>query len=91
MANDEATREELTELQKVVADLVQEFRQLRKFAPPIAVKRERQVRLACEVAGVAIASVGAWWIYPPVSLILIGFWLFSDVIVARRAKKGHAN
>ena len=77
--------------QRRVAALDVEFRHLRQLAPPVAVKRQRHIRLACEIAGVTVAAVGTWWIYPPASLILIGVWLFSDVVVARRAKKGHAN
>ena len=60
---------------------------LRKYIPPMADKRAWRIRFGFEVAGVAIAAAGAWWIYPPAAPVFVGAWMLGDVLVMRRAKK----
>ena len=86
--NDETDRR-LQVLDDQVAALAKDFGKLRRYAPPIAAKRAWQTRIGFEIAGVAIATTGAWWIYPPAALLLVGAWLLADVLAARRTKKGN--
>lgn len=82
-----ANKTRLGELEKAVAQQAENLTLLRKYTPPMAAKRARRIRLAFEVAGVAIAAIGAWWIYPPAALLLVGAWMLGDVLAMRRAKK----
>ena len=84
---DYVEREEFELLRKRVLNNGEVLAKLRKYAPPNALKRARRIRLGIEVAGVVIAATGAWWIYPPVALLLVGAWLLGDVLASRRTKK----
>jgi hypothetical protein len=81
------TEERVEQIQKQLAALAEEFAKLRLYAPPVAWKRARRIRLTVEIVGVAVAGTGAWWIYPPAALLLVGAWLLGDVLASRRVKK----
>ena len=86
----EANARAIAVLQKQLGDLGGEFAKLRRFAPPVSEKRKRRVRVVYEVAGVAIASTGAWWVYPPAALLLVGAWMLVDVLGWQNQKKRKA-
>lgn len=81
---------DMAEAKEKTRGLAEEFSRLRKQAPPLAAKRAWRIRLGFEVAGVIIAAIGAWWIYPPAALLLVGAWMLGDVLVMRRAKKARS-
>ncbi len=79
--------EELKQLRKEVAALAEELASLRKYAPPIAAKRARQIRLGFEAVGLAFVAVGVWWIYPQAAFVVVGAWMLGDVLAMRHVKK----
>ena len=81
------TRADIERLQKQIAANAELLAALRRFAPPVAAKRARRIRLTIEVVGLTVAATGAWWIYPPMALLLVGAWLLGDVLASRRRKK----
>jgi len=83
-----ATKDDIAELQRQVARLSELLAQLRKHAPTVAQKRARWYRLVYETAGLSLAAVGAWLVYPPGAWLLIGGWMLAEVIVSRRQRKG---
>jgi hypothetical protein len=82
-----AERSDIERLQKQITTNAELLAKLRRFAPPVAVKRARQIRLTVEVVGLLVASAGAWWIYRPAALLLVGTWLLGDVLASRRRVK----
>jgi hypothetical protein len=82
-----AERSDIERLQKQITANAELLAKLRRFAPPVAAKRARQIRLTVEVVGLLIASAGAWWIYRPAALLLVGTWLLGDVLASRRRAK----
>jgi hypothetical protein len=84
---DFAERSDIDRLQRQIDVNAELLAKLRRYAPPVAEKRRRRVRIAFELLGLAIAGTGAWWIYPPAALLLVGTWLLGDIVVSRRAKK----
>ena len=81
---DYAERSEIERLREQIHGNTEMIARLSKYVPPVAERRKRQWRVACEFSGAAIAATGAWWIYPPAALLLVGAWLLGDVIVSRR-------
>lgn len=75
----------IEELQSQLTALQNDFGKLRRYAPPVAEKRRRRIRQTYEVAGVVIAATGAWWVYPPAALLLVGAWMLADVIGSRNS------
>lgn len=79
-----AEQSDIERLEKQIIANAEVLAKLRRFAPPVAVERARQIRLTVECAGLLLAAAGAWWIYRPAALLLVGAWLLGDVIVSRR-------
>ena len=74
----------VSELERVVAKQSADFANLRKYVPPIAARRARHLKIAFEMAGLSIAAIGAWLIYPPAAFLLVGLWILGDVLSVRR-------
>lgn len=77
----------VSELERTVAQQAADFANLRKYVPPIAAKRARQMKIAFELAGLAIAATGAWLIYTPAAFLVVGVWILGDVLSVRGPKK----
>lgn len=82
-----AKQAEVDNLQRQVEWLVKELEKLRRHAPKNSQRRGLIIRLGFEWLGVGIAATGAWWIYPPAALLLVGAWMLGDVLAARRIKR----
>lgn len=82
------TRDDFEDLQRQITRLNEMLGRLQKYAPPVAQKRARWFRLGYETAGLTLAAVGAWLVYPPVAWLLVGGWMLAEVIVSRRQRKG---
>ena len=83
-----ASKDDVKELQRQITRLDGLFSRLRKYEPTVAQKRARWFRLGYETAGLILAAIGAWLVYPPVAWLLVGGWMLAEVIVSRRQRKG---
>ncbi len=83
-----ASKDDIKELQRQITRLGELIGQLRKYAPTIAQKRARWYRLTYEAAGLVLAAIGAWLVYPPAAWLLVGSWMLAEVIVSSRRRKG---
>ncbi len=82
-----AESSDIARLQLQIDWLVNELERLRPYAPKNSQRRGLIIRLGFEWAGVAILATGAWWIYHPAALLLVGAWMLGDVLAARRIKR----
>ena len=81
----ESATEKVERLAAEVRRLDERLLKAERYMPSKAVQFARAVRFWYEAAGVGVAATGAWWVYPPAALLLIGGWMMWDVLALRKA------
>lgn len=93
--SDPATKEDIQQIkghvehvQDQVSRLADVLSKLRRYAPSVAEKRAKWYRFGYELSGLAVLAAGAWCVYRPAALILVGGWMLAEVVTSRRRKGG---
>ena len=74
-------------LNQRVDGLESQLKALRQFAPPVAVKRARRIRLVFELVGIGLVATGLGLIYAPLSLLFVGAWLATDAVLSSHRER----
>ena len=80
--------ERFDNLKRRVEWLEQQLEKARRYIPAESERRQATVQFWYEIGGCAVAATGAWWVYPPAALLLVGGLMLGEVIVTRRQKRG---